>query len=82
MRTSIITEIINNWDPINLFPCAPEDEYEVEIQLILELSEQSTDRSYIAKGIKEIFIRMFGEDIFKNSYEECLKIADEILKTK
>lgn len=29
-----IIEIINDWDPIEVFPMAPKDEYIVEIELI------------------------------------------------
>ena len=27
----IIRDVINHWDPINLFPLSPKDEYEFEI---------------------------------------------------
>jgi len=31
LMKEIITEIINEWDPIDLFPFAPQDEYKKEI---------------------------------------------------
>ena len=37
MNKSIVTTIINNWDPIDLLPYAPQDEYHVEIDLIVKL---------------------------------------------
>lgn len=31
----IIKEVIDNWDPINLLPHAPDDEYDPEIKAIV-----------------------------------------------
>ncbi|MFL0266524.1 hypothetical protein [Candidatus Clostridium radicumherbarum] len=33
-----VTEIINSWDPIDLFPYSPKDEYEVEMNVIVNLN--------------------------------------------
>lgn len=74
-----VAKIINNWDPIDLFPCSPKDEYEVEIDLISKLLGESTDLEYLANSISAIFTRRFGDDVFTRGYNECLDIAHKIL---
>lgn len=74
-----VAKIINEWDPIDLFPFSPRDEYEVEIELISELSEKSIDLESLANNIYAIFIKRFGDDVFTRSYDECYTIAKEIL---
>jgi hypothetical protein len=75
-----VAKIINEWDPIDLFPFSPKDEYEVEIELICKLVEKSIDSESLAKNIHEIFIKRFGDDIFTRSYNECYTIAEKILR--
>ena len=75
----IVEEVINNWDPLYLFPYAPKDEYKKEIEYITTLFEGTIDIKNIAYGIKNIFIKSFGSDIFKKDYNECVTIANEIL---
>lgn len=73
-----VTKIINDWDPIDLFPYSPKDEYEVEINLIVNLIEQLPDVQSLADGIKNIFTRRFGGDVFTKDIEECIQIANKI----
>ena len=76
-----IVEIINGWDPIGLFPIAPQDEYYDEVRLIMEFVEKNKDIE--AEGlegeIKSIFLRMFGDDIYSGKNQEH-EIANKILK--
>ena len=76
-----ISDIINEWDPIEIFPMAPEDEYCEEIRKIQEYIEKSNELSMdkLAIKIKEIFIQSFGEDIFSKNLEECSMIANCIM---
>jgi hypothetical protein len=74
-----VAKIINEWDPIDLFPFSPRDEYEVEIELISELIEKSIHLESLANNIYAIFIKRFGDDVFTRSYDECYTIAKEIL---
>lgn len=79
-RMDKISNIINEWDPIGLFPMAPEDEYEEEIKKIKILLQQSDlEAEQIAQGIQEIFIAAFGDDVFRQSKENCMKIAKTII---
>ncbi len=78
-----IADIINEWDPIGLFPMAPKDEYENEIQKLKVLLQQSElCAEQIAQGIEEIFIAAFGEDVFKQSRESCMRIAEAVIDKK
>ena len=74
-----VAKIINDWDPIDLFPYSPKDEYEVEIDLISKLLEETTNFEHLAHNINAIFTKRFGDDVFTREYSECLNIAKKIL---
>jgi hypothetical protein len=74
-----VAKIINDWDPIDLFPYAPKDEYEVEIDMINKLLNESTDLEHLANNINTVFTRRFGDDVFTKKYNECFNIAKKIL---
>ncbi|PDK68754.1 hypothetical protein AFZ23_05505 [Listeria monocytogenes] len=74
-----VEKIINDWDPIELFPLAPKDEYSQEINKIISIVQENhnIDMNVLDKGIRKIFIDSFGENlIFKNNEDE---IAEKIL---
>ncbi|WP_026892176.1 DUF1871 family protein [Lacrimispora aerotolerans] len=74
-----VAKIINDWDPIDLFPYSPKDEYEMEIDLISKLLDESTDLEHIANCISTVFTSRFGDDVFTKKYNECFNIAKKIL---
>lgn len=76
-----IMSIINEWDPIDLFPMAPINEYDSEIEKILFFlkSKKNITISQLQLEINKIFISSFGNDIYKSSLEECKTIAIKIL---
>jgi hypothetical protein len=77
----IIMTIINDWDPIGLFPMAPADEYISEIEKIqqaLKLNNYITIEQ-LAFDINNIFLKSFGNEVFTKSLDECKKIALEII---
>jgi len=76
----IVASIINNWDPIDLFPCSPIDEYQLEIMLINKSLKESKEVEHLANDINEIFTRRFGDDVFTRGYNECFDIAFKILE--
>ena len=73
MKLNEISNIINDWDPIGLFPAAPKDEYNEEINKISEIIINNKNISDIelASFIKEIFLSSFGESVFKAKEKEC-----------
>lgn len=75
-----LTTIINNWDPTNLMSHAPDDEYDLEINMIAELLRKTNNENELAKGIQNIFLDACGEVFFKKDFEDCLDIARKILK--
>ncbi|PRA03861.1 MULTISPECIES: DUF1871 family protein [Paenibacillus] len=78
----LVKKIIDEWDPLDLFPYAPEDEYEEEIKKIEEyIRNASLDKDTLAKEIYTMFRRRFGSDIFTESLESCITIANKILDT-
>lgn len=76
--TDIVTKHINKWDPMGLLAHgAPDDEYESEIEEIVDVLLDSKDEIEVALDIKSVFDRMFGNKI---NFDECLVIAKQIWK--
>ena len=76
-----IQVIINEWDPVGLFPMAPDDEYTNEIIKIfkyLNLNQNVTEEK-LAKKINEIFLTSFGSDVYVEDFKKCLNIAKHII---
>ena len=69
-----IKKIIDEWDPIDLLPFAPPDEYDYEINKIYSVIEDKVN-------IYNVFKKTFGEDVFLNTIEDCMIVADSILQS-
>jgi len=76
-----VKEIINKWDPIEMLSYTPSDEYHSEITKVEDILRITKDCEAIADGIFTIFIEAFGEDVFKKTKQDCIKIADKIIST-
>ncbi len=76
-----ITDIINEWAPIDVFPYAPKDEYINEINELVAYIESVKNCSVDTLGNKiyELFIRTLGDDVFMQSIDDCGDIAKKIL---
>ena len=76
-----INKIINNWDPVGLANLVSKNEYDIEVNEILEYISncKNISKTDLAKNIKEIFLKWFGEDIFQVDNETLEKIAEEII---
>lgn len=79
-----ITEIINDWDPIGFFPMAPKDEYVNEIKKIYDYvyGNQNINIRPLAETISRIFRETFGTDVYDENMEQCMLVAEKILKIK
>ncbi|MBH5317208.1 DUF1871 family protein [Paenibacillus sp. GSMTC-2017] len=75
-----VEDVINKWDPINLFPLFPPDEYKKEIDFIANFTKKSNDTKEIANYIYVIFTEHFGETVFDKDRDECLTIANSLLE--
>lgn len=73
-----IEKVINDWDPMGLFPYAPEDEYSLEINQIVDVLENQPNitTEQLDGKINELFNRMFGVSDFQ---AEKAHIAERIL---
>ncbi len=80
-RIDIVSEIINDWDPIELFPYAPSDEYSCEVALINDFLDKFEHGVKLDLGyeIFQVFTKSFG-DVFERDQDECNAIADKIIK--
>ncbi|CAI3304161.1 DUF1871 family protein [Enterococcus gallinarum] len=74
-----VEKIINEWDPIELFPMAPKDEYSQEIKKIVNIlkDKSSLDKEKLANSLKMIFVESFGKDMFFRDNES--NIAEKLL---
>jgi hypothetical protein len=75
-----LTKIINEWDPTHLLSHAPDDEYNLEIQMIEEVLKKTNNENELAKKIHDIFLDTCGKVFFEQSFEDCLDVAKTILK--
>lgn len=74
-----IVEIVNQWDPIGLFPLCPRDEYFPEIEKIQNVMHTIISKEVLGKEIFQIFSSAFNES-FTKSEQECILIADKIIR--
>lgn len=63
---------------------ALEDEYVREIELLNKIIHGNTEISVedLAVEIHQLFTKRFGSDVYLREQKECLKVADEILKSR
>ena len=67
-----IKKIIDEWDPLNLYPYAPSDEYKYEsIDIYMKISNLNT-KTIDMKQIKDIII-----DVFSERFEDTLIIEEK-----
>ena len=78
-----IKKIIDECDPIDLLPFAPPDEYDYEINKIYSVIEDKVniEHQYLSEIIYNVFKKTFGEDVFLNTIEDCMIVADSILQS-
>lgn len=75
-----IKEVIDNWDPIDLWRShCPKDEYDSETREIAKLINGLNDEMSIAEIIYNVFITSFNSEQFNYTVEDCLLIAKKIL---
>jgi hypothetical protein len=77
----IVTQVINEWDPLNLFPNAPPNEYHGEITQVVKKLETEHEVGTLAQGIKEIFDHSF-EGVYSCGVNEVFTIAKKILQKR
>lgn len=80
-KVSYLEQIINEWDPVGLFPMAPKDEYMEEIKKIKEYIQLVPDvtESQLTDKINEIFVASFGKDVYKENRETSTSVAGKII---
>lgn len=74
-----IAEIVNQWDPIGLFPLCPRDEYSPEIVKIQNVMHAGISKENLGKAIFQIFSSAFDES-FTKSEQECIAIANNMIR--
>ncbi|WP_017811048.1 DUF1871 family protein [Paenibacillus shenyangensis] len=75
--TKKITLIINDWNPIEIYPLL-DIEYDSEVKQIYELLTLNDTKSELAEKIYQVFEKKFGK-LFQNTLIECEVIAEKIL---
>lgn len=84
MTKLILSQIINDWDPVGIIAFSPRDEYLPEINKIEKYLQacDKADVQSLANEIKGIFADSFGVNVFTRQIDECENIAKKILKIK
>lgn len=83
IREITIKNMIDKWDPIGLLVIhAPLDEYDSESKKIYNLVSGKKDLDSYELGmiIHKVFIEYFGDNIFLKTVDECIEIANTIIK--
>ncbi|KUP23386.1 DUF1871 family protein [Paenibacillus sp. DMB5] len=71
----IVRQVIHEWNPFGLFPHAPVDEFDSEIEEVALSLTDATTVEELARRIQDIFSSSFGEPF---GYEECFNTANRI----
>ena len=71
-----IDNIIKEWDPYSLFPFAPKDEYNAEINQIKSFIKKEKNIDNLAKYLESIFDVDF---IYHENKKNFLEIAKELV---
>ena len=76
-----IQEVINSWDPIGLMNICPEDEYEPEINEIVEfvISNQNINKISLSEEIRKIF-NFYFTSVYNSINEVEEDVASKILE--
>ncbi len=75
-----VKHVIDEWDPIEVLPFAPSDEYDSEInQIVYFLNRREVTDFELANKIEEVFIDAFDDSIIQFTKEEYMAIARKIL---
>ena len=76
-----INVIIDEWDPIGLFPFAPKDEYLDESQEICNEYKNGMGTKELAHVIYQVFLNSFVLNTFTKPISECEEVAEKIVKS-
>lgn len=75
-----IKKVIDNWDPIGLFPFCPPDEYSGEINEIFSIVNIGIKSSEeLGKIIFNVFKKYFDE-LFTKNEKDCITVAETIIR--
>lgn len=80
ITVDIIEKALIEWDPIGLFPFAPKNEYRDESVSIYKTIGQSSDVVKVAEAVHSVFLKSFGKNTFSMSIDECMGVAESIVK--
>lgn len=71
----IVKSVIDEWNPYDLLPSAPSDEYDSESYEIAKRIEKNSSISKIADIVLVVFSKSFDE---KLDIQKCIKPAQKI----
>lgn len=72
---NIVRQVIHEWNPYGLLPDAPIDEFDSEIEKVVQSLTVASTVEELARNIQEIFTSSFGEPF---GYDVCFKRAKQI----
>lgn len=78
LLSEVVREIVHDWDPVDLMFFCPPDEYDTEINRIVDAVNRTKSAVELAHSLQQIFKDQFHEQFTKH-YVECLLVAKKIL---
>lgn len=82
IKKEYIKVVVDEWDPIDLLPFAPLDEYDSETEKVYNLikNKAKVEPQDLSEIIYNVFKEAFGSGIFLNNLKDCTYVANKILK--
>ena len=71
----IVKSVVDEWNPYELLPNAPSDEYDSETIKISQIINKSSNVVEIADIISRVFSKSFNENL---DIQKCVKPAEKI----
>lgn len=75
----IVIRQIDKWNPYNLLPEAPHDEFNFESESIARKLTYDSTVAFIAKTVSEVFSKAFQPQYF--GIDDCMNVAIKIKET-
>lgn len=74
-----VKSIIDEWDPAEFYGTVPSDEYDSESRKVFEALQCNKEIPELSLAIYNIFLKAFGDEVFRKNMEECTAVADRLL---
>ena len=71
-----VKKAVDEWNPYSLLPLSPDDEFDVESEMISSMLNENSGETEIAQAVSQVFSKMFEPELFK--IDDCVGVAQAI----